>query len=779
MVIYAEFQVITWFADDLRDESGQYTIKAFGRSPEGSAVSLTVTGYKPFFYIKLTSGATLTSLGEHLRTMGIYPCGMTAVKRKDLLGFTNFQEFDFLKLSFNEVRSLRFAAKALQTKPCGKVRYKTYESNVEPLLRFFHEANIDPVGSIRVPVCNAVCLKTHIGQDMECKWSEVKPSHSAIVTRFLVMSFDLECGSLDGDFPVAKKDFRRVAQVLADTFATWSDISTYGIFARTVRFLGRATDSERCLGEALFTFDHGETTRKLDKLTIPRVSFASQVEPKALADICIKVKEIEEGESPTYEGAIVLEPQCGMYLDDPVTVLDYASLYPSSMISENLSHDCLVMDPTYDNLPGETYVEIVYDVLDDKKNKTSQTVCRFAQSKQGLIPRTLMRLLDARKATRSKLKEVTDPFQRAILDGLQNAYKVTANSLYGQMGSRTSQLFLKDIAACTTATGRLMITKAKSFLEARGARVVYGDTDSIFCVFPSPLKGAAAIPSSMQQAIEASEAFKKIIKRPHDLELDKTLWPFVLLSKKRYVGNAYEDPKHPEKFVQKSMGIVLKRRDNAPIVKKIYGGVIDILLNRQDLLESCRYLRTELLRLIDGDCPLEDLIVSKSLKFEYKDPTRIAHKVLVERMAERDPGNRPQIGDRIPYVYCTTASTSKKNCLQGERIEHPEFVRTNRLIPDYHFYITNQIMKPILQIFALVCEQLEGFDKPRGYFEREHVKFQIKNMERADSKLTELREKVAMELLFQPVLGRLSNKTLSRRDIQEFFKSKPVKRIRT
>ena len=61
---------------------------------------------------------------------------------------------------------------------------------------------------------------------------------------------------------------------------------------------------------------------------------------------------------------------------------------------------------------------------------------------------------------------------------------------------------------------------------------------------------------------------------PQDLEYEKTFWPFCILSKKRYVGNKYEfDPDH---YYQNSMGIVLKRRDNANIVKKVVGGMVDI-----------------------------------------------------------------------------------------------------------------------------------------------------------------------------------------------------------
>ena len=67
---------------------------------------------------------------------------------------------------------------------------------------------------------------------------------------------------------------------------------------------------------------------------------------------------IEKGNSDEgYEGAIVLDPKCDLYLDNPVACVDYASLYPSSMISENLSHDSKVWTKEYDldgNLIAET-----------------------------------------------------------------------------------------------------------------------------------------------------------------------------------------------------------------------------------------------------------------------------------------------------------------------------------------------------------------------------------------------------------------------------------------
>ena len=117
--------------------------------------------------------------------------------------------------------------------------------------------------------------------------------------------------------------------------------------------------------------------------------------------------EVLSTDDDGYEGAIVLEPKTGIYIEDPICVLDYASLYPSSMISENLSHDCIVTDPKYDNLPGVKYLDISYDVYEgagDKKQKVGEKVCRFVQNEKGIIPRTLQKLLRKRKETRKKIE---------------------------------------------------------------------------------------------------------------------------------------------------------------------------------------------------------------------------------------------------------------------------------------------------------------------------------------------------------------------------------------
>ena len=536
----------------------------------------------------------------------------------------------------------------------------------------------------------------------------------------------------------------------------------------------------------------------------------------------IEKGDLDEG----YEGAIVLDPKCDLYLDNPVACVDYASLYPSSMISENLSHDSKVWTKEYDldgnliengewgekdedgnfiydNLPGYEYVNITYDTFKyvrkspkaaAEKVKSGTKICRFAQFPDGkaIMPSILEELLMARKSTRKLIPQQTDEFMKNVLDKRQLGYKVTANSLYGQCGAKTSTFYEKDIAACTTATGRLLLTYAKKIIEecygdavcntkngtvVTKAEYIYGDTDSVFFTFNlqtpegKPIRGKEALEITIELAQEAGHLASNLLKGPHDLEYEKTFMPFCLLSKKRYVGMLYETD--PNKGKRKEMGIVLKRRDNAPIVKDIYGGIIDILMKEQNINRAIEFLQNSLQNIVDEKYPMEKLIITKSLRSGYKNPQSIAHKVLADRMTARDPGNKPGPGDRIPFVYI---NTTNKKALQGEKIETPNFIKENGLKIDYSFYITNQIMKPVQQVFALVLEKIWELQKKTNTkmkkykMERESiVKKYSDNHEKCQDKIDDLRNKEIKTLLFDKYLRETNNEKQGVKSITSFF----------
>ena len=160
------------------------------------------------------------------------------------------------------------------------------------------------------------------------------------------------------------------------------------------------------------------------------------------------------------------------------------------------------------------------------------------------------------------------------------------------------------------------------------------------------------------------------------------------------------------------MGIVLKRRDNSKIVKYVVGGMVDILMNEVNIEKAVKYIKKSIADLLKGKYPLYYFVTTKTLKSNYKDRTRIAHVCLADRMKERDPGNAPQVNERIPYVAIEVPSVKGKKLLQGDRIEHPNYVIENNLKVDYLFYLTNQVMKPTVQFLELLVDDAqEIFDE--------------------------------------------------------------------
>ena len=510
-----------------------------------------------------------------------------------------------------------------------------------------------------------------------------------------------------------------------------------------------------------------------------------------------KEEEDDEDEDESgYEGATVFDPIKGVHME-PIIVDDYGSLYPSSMIMKNLSHNSIVLDPQYDNLPGYKYHEVTYNNPDG-----TTTTCRYAEKLEGetemdrkaTIPRILMKLLSARKAAKKKLAKEKDSFKRAIWDGLQLAYKVTANSLYGQCGSSVSPIAMKSIAACTTAIGREMLELAKDFVEGpmkdiiqigRDAvesgndtkflryfrkyyadvpddrvkqykqkkdkngekmvdedgepvmekvyegkeewfqfvkiklydllgkydidpKTIYGDTDSVFFKLQmtdretgESFRNHDSLVVAIQVGILTAQIINYTLDYPQVLEYEKTYWPFCIISKKRYVGNLYEFD--PNKYKQKSMGLVTKRRDNADIVKVVVGGIIDQIMNKRSAEGAIKFTQSRLRRIITGQYNIDKFIITKTLKDkeDYKDWKTIVHMVVADRMAQRDPGNKPQANDRLAYAFI---ETKKKVRVQGDRAEHPSYILKHNLKLDYLYYITNQIMKPALQFLELLCE---------------------------------------------------------------------------
>jgi len=421
-----------------------------------------------------------------------------------------------------------------------------------------------------------------------------------------------------------------------------------------------------------------------------------ETERGAVCGVCLRVQY-----SSSYKGAAVLDPEPFLHYS-PISVLDYASLYPRSMVGKNISWDTEVRDRSKLGLPGYAYHRASYEECDG-----TVVECVFAEKagEKGVVPRILWRLMEERSATRRRAKSEPDAFRRKVLDSHQLALKVTANSLYGQMGALTSPLYRKSLAACTTSTGQEMLRLAKRYLEVdfvgvaglqTAPRVVYGDTDSVFVDF-----GLGTDREARRRSIELGQLASRSIRlpAPHDLEYEKTFHPWVVLKKKKYAGVKYGTD--PDKGSVSFMGIVLKRRDNAKIVKKVCGHVLRMMLDirpAQQIVEETRRLVADVR---DGRFGLDFFSTSKKLKASYKNPQGVAHAALAARMRSRDPGSAPQVNDRVSFVQVFDPSFDKST-LQGDRVEETSEVQRRGLAVDYLYYIRNQVMVPACQLLELV-----------------------------------------------------------------------------
>lgn len=320
----------------------------------------------------------------------------------------------------------------------------------------------------------------------------------------------------------------------------------------------------------------------------------------------------------------------------------------------------------------------------------------------------------------------------------------------------------------------------KGKFQAGVGEIIVKNTDSIMTKYvhvkdnPTPEEKKEALQKSIECAMQVEKVVSGKLPWPHNLEYEKTYYPYILYSKKRYSGVMYEHDVNNYKEVD-NKGIVLKRRDNAKIVKFIFGGALNIILFEQNIEKAYAFIRKCLDDLCDGKFTMDFLVISKTLKVTKTDP---AHKILAQRMAERDPGNAPNLNDRIPYIFVELrkkeqsrimAEQGRKKLLQGDKIEHPEYVKENNMKPDYIHYITNQVMNPILQLLAIFEEDNDQVTRLQSTKTDNMTEDDI---DKIDKQISKIKESLVERKLFHSIIRRQQARQNGMKPLDMFFKKK-------
>jgi len=389
-----------------------------------------------------------------------------------------------------------------------------------------------------------------------------------------------------------------------------------------------------------------------------------------------------------FAGATVLDPIKGYY-DTPIATLDFSSLYPSIMMAHNLCYTSLVSQQAI-NKEGLTPDQYIKTPSGNFFVKSSM--------RPGLLPEILHNLLTARKKAKADMKVETDPFRLKVLDGRQLALKISANSVYGFTGAQVGKLPCLEISQSVTAFGRLMIDQTKTYVEenytiAKGykhdAKVIYGDTDSVMCKF-----GVATVAEAMELGKEAAARISETFVKPIKLEFEKVYFPYLLINKKRYAGLYFTRPDVHDKMDCK--GIETVRRDNSPLVANLINECLQKILIDRDPNGAVEYAKQKISDLLCNRVDISQLVITKELaKTDEEYANKQAHSELAKKMAKRDAGSAPKLGDRVSYVITAAA----KKTAAYLKAEDPIYVLENNIPIDTSYYLENQLQKPLLRIF--------------------------------------------------------------------------------
>ena len=321
-----------------------------------------------------------------------------------------------------------------------------------------------------------------------------------------------------------------------------------------------------------------------------------------------------------FRGGLVVEPEEGIHFD--VTVMDFASLYPSIIKVKNLSYET---------------VRCSHDAC--KKNTIPQTNHWVCTKKNGLTSVLIGSLRDLRVNYYKNMakKDTLTVEEKQLFTVVSQALKVILNASYGVMGAEIFPLYFLPAAEATTATGRHIILDTIDKCKESGIGVLYGDTDSLFVKKPTP--------KQIEDIITKA-------KMDHNVELEiEKEYRYVVLSgrKKNYLGvtkNGKVDVK----------GLTGKKSHTPPFIKTLFYELLDVLSEIKTVEEFKRAKNkisdkiSECARKVQAkEIPLQDLAFNVMISKAPRDYTKTIPQHI--RAAKQLESIREiKKGDIISYV---------------------------------------------------------------------------------------------------------------------------------
>ncbi|MGC9444375.1 MAG: DNA-directed DNA polymerase [Candidatus Methanospirareceae archaeon] len=413
------------------------------------------------------------------------------------------------------------------------------------------------------------------------------------------------------------------------------------------------------------------------------------------------------GAEKTFEGAFVFQPERGLHED--VIALDFSSMYPTIMISFNISPDTYVAAPAED---AEVY-------------RAPEVGHAFEKEPEGFFKSIMSDLITRRRALKDEMKhhERTSTEYR-ILDLQQQTIKILTNSFYGYTGWSAAKFYKRECAEATTAWGRYFIKQAIEMAEEQGFQVIYSDTDSIFAKLTDTGTRAATAATRREAPLQKAKVLSERISKELPLELElqdffRTI--FFTGKKKRYAALT-------DKGEIVVRGLEVRRGDWCELAKAVQTEVIRLILVEKDHEQAMKYVKSIIQQLRAGSIPLDELIIHKTLTRRIDGyETKQAHVVAAKRAAASSARIVYEVSSKIPYIIIKGSGKTSDRAFPVDIIERSDGIELyadgqNYQI-DIDYYIRHQIIPVahrVLQLFGYerssfeegTQSTLEGFHTP-------------------------------------------------------------------
>jgi DNA polymerase I len=273
-----------------------------------------------------------------------------------------------------------------------------------------------------------------------------------------------------------------------------------------------------------------------------------------------------------------------------------------------------------------------------------------------------------------------------ILDRRQNALKIGANSVYGITGF-VGNKYMGHIptAESVTSMGRALLESVVHTIQEKfPVEVVYGDTDS--CMIHH--KKRRTLKGRLREAEKITHTINQGLPPPLKLLVERHYLKMAFLTKKRYLMW--------DGIEVKSKGVASARRDYCQYTREVYGNTVRAIFEKTPE-EVLAYVVSSLDRLVKGEVPLQDLVMTKSIKsLESYTNTNAPHVVMAKRLVQ--DGMTLELGSRLEYLFAKVPGAR----LQGQRMYTPQEVEVLELEVDTLYYIEKQLLKALDEILGLI-----------------------------------------------------------------------------